>query len=270
MNDRYDAGSTAIAPSRAGVGLYAPTISDIGAYAIFLDLDGTLADLAATPGEVRVEPEFLDALARLSSASKGALAIVSGRDLGDIDALLAPHVFPAAGVHGARRRLSNGRVDERGLSSDLVDSLAQRFKRELGGESGLFAERKSAAFAVHYRARPDLQDVCRTFMHNWSNELGGFVVLPGKAVFEAVSRETSKGGAIRSFMQEAPFAERRALFAGDDVTDESGFDAVNEAGGVSIKIGDGPTSAKFRMSDGRAFRSWLMAQTMAPRGASAP
>lgn len=245
----------------------APDLNDIGELAIFLDLDGTLADIAATPDDVRVEPAMVDMLARLGDASQGAVAIVSGRDISEIDALLAPHLFPAAAVHGALRRLADGRIEVRGLDGETVDFLARKFEEELGREQGLLAERKSAAFALHYRARPDLEDECRTFMHKWASELGRFVVLPGKAVFEAVSRETSKGEAIRAYMQEAPFAGRRPLFAGDDVTDESGFEVVNGLGGVSIKIGDGPTSAKFRIADGRGFRTWLANQNGALGGA---
>lgn len=249
--------------------MQAPNLIDIGRLAIFLDLDGTLADIAATPEDVRVDPSVLNVLARLGDAVNGAMAIISGRDIVEIDALLAPHSFPAAGVHGARRRLADGRIEVRGLNGETVDFLARQFEIEFEGEQGLLAERKSAAFALHFRARPDLEDACRRFLQKWESELGRFVVLPGKAVFEAVSRETSKGEAIRSYMSEAPFAGRRPLFAGDDVTDESGFEVVNELGGVSIKIGDGPTSAKFRVADGRRFRSWLEDQDRALGGADA-
>lgn len=238
-------------------GVAGPKIDDVERAAIFLDLDGTLADIAETPSAVRIAPDLLETLEALRSRVGGALAIISGRDIEDIDQLVAPHRFAAAGVHGARRRAADGKHYGNGLSATEVERFAEAFRRELSAEGGLLIEIKAAAFALHYRLRPDLKERCAAFVRRQTDHEPGLRVLAGKAVYEIVSRDTSKGAAIRAFMNEAPFAGRVPIFAGDDITDEAGFTVVNEMRGVSIKIGEGPTLAEHRLSGADEFRHWL-------------
>lgn len=232
---------------------------DIAKSALFLDLDGTLADLHDLPSAVSISHPTLAAIDALSETLSGALAIISGRDIDDIDRILAPRRVAVAGVHGARRRDARGVASAGGLSPDVVGEFAAAFRREFDGEGGVLIEVKSAAVALHYRLRPDLQQRCEAFARLCADRHGGVRVLGGKSVFEIVARDGGKGGAIAAFMAEAPFHGRVPIFAGDDVTDESGFAVVNQLGGVSIKVGSGPTGARYRVASGEEFRDLLSA-----------
>ncbi len=225
--------------------------------ALFLDFDGTLADLAPQPEAVKVVDDLVPLLWRLHERLKGALAIVSGRDLMALDGFLSPLVLPTAAEHGAQRRLPDGQVAVLAMP-DL--RLALSAARTLAAKhTGLRVEEKSAAVALHYRHAPDLEALCLQVMADATVASQGVELLRGKFVFEIKPAGISKGTAIASFMQEPPFAGRIPLFAGDDLTDEAGFDAVQKLGGVAIKVGEGPTLAAHRCGSPAAFRDWLRA-----------
>ena len=243
-----------------------PAFIDWRCCALFLDLDGTLAEISPTPSSVRVEPAVLETIAELSKRLDGALAIISGRELNDIDRLLTPHVFAAAGVHGATRRSRDGVYRGLGLAADQIGAFAQAFANELGHEQGLLVEQKSAGFALHYRARPDLKQECSAFIGRLIAKHRGLAVIAGKSVFEIVAAATNKGQAIAAFLKEDPFRDRIPIFAGDDVTDEDGFSEVNRLNGISIKIGSGHTAARFRLSSSQELASWLAGLTLANDG----
>jgi trehalose 6-phosphate phosphatase len=223
--------------------------------ALFLDFDGTLVDIAAQPDLV-VVPEGLPALlGGLSQALGGALAIVSGRPLGEIDHFLSPLILPAAAEHGAVQRLDRQSVQSHAVP-DLHD--VRRVALALAAEhSGLSVEIKSAAVAVHYRHAPALEKLCLGELAEAVKRTAGVELMQGKFVFEVKPSGISKGSAIQSFMSQPPFAGRAALFAGDDTTDEAGFAAVQAMGGQGMKIGEGPSLARYRCASPALLRQWL-------------
>lgn len=234
--------------------------------ALFLDFDGTLADLAPRPDSVQVPLELVSLLNQLHDRLNGALALVTGRAREDIEPMLSPWRWPAAFEHGAVRQSVHGRFEQPeplGLASVL-----QAARTLAGHHTGLLVEHKQTAVALHFRLAPALEAICVATMASAVANDPDLQLLRGKAVVEVKSARVSKGQAIEAFMQEAPFAGREPMFAGDDVTDEAGFEVVQRLGGVGIKVGDGPTCARQRCASPQALRTWLseslQAQTTTP------
>ena len=225
--------------------------------ALFLDFDGTLADLAPEPDEVRLVSGVIPALLRLSGQLDGALAIVSGRRLADLDGFLAPLQLPLASEHGAQRRDAQGRVLS--FAEPDLSELARGVTEFAAQHDGLRVEIKLAAVALHYRHAPELESLCLRVMQEAADRTPGVELLCGKYVFEIKPANISKGSAIKAFMREPPFAGRQPLFAGDDTTDEAGFAAVQSLGGEGIKVGEGATVAHHRCASPDALREWLHA-----------
>ena len=240
-----------------------PALPGAGATALFLDFDGTLVDLADHPEGVAVAPGLLALLGGLERALGGALAIVTGRQIEVVDRFLAPLVLPVAGVHGLERRDAAGRLHHPDGDPQFVELLAERLAPLLARAPELVLERKRVSLAIHYRARPDLAADCRAALEAGLEGLGDIALTEGKMVLEARPAGASKGTAVEAFLAEPPFAGRRPVVAGDDVTDEDAFAAVNAAGGVTIKIGPGPTAARHRLADPAAFLGWLGAEAAA-------
>lgn len=223
--------------------------------ALFLDFDGTLADIAPRPEAVVVPPGLIEVLQRLTERLQGALAVVSGRRLADLDTFLAPLKLPAAAEHGALRRLASGRLTEPGPldlghATEVAEALMRRYPR-------LRMERKTSSVALHYRAQPQLEQTCLTALAQACERTPGVELLRGKCVVELKPLGVDKGQALASFMKEPPFAGRRPWFAGDDLTDEPGFAWAQQAGGIAVKVGEGPTAARHRIADPAALRAWL-------------
>lgn len=226
-----------------------------GSTALFLDFDGTLVDIAAQPELVHIPPQLPLLLLALQARLGGALAIVTGRQIAEIDQFLAPLRLPIAGEHGARRRTAAGQLFAV-AAPDLrpVTAAAQQLADQ---HPGLRVERKEAAVALHYRHAPALEALCRDTLRAAVQQVPGLVLLHGKYVFEAKPAASDKGSAITAFLQEAPFAGRVPVFAGDDVTDEAGFTTVAQLGGLGIKVGAGPTEARHRCASPGALLAWL-------------
>jgi trehalose 6-phosphate phosphatase len=224
----------------------------------FLDIDGTLLDIADRPEEVRVKPRELKLLEELRDAAGGALALVSGRSIAVLDELFQPLRLPVAGQHGAERRDAEGRMHRRpGPSLESVFSRIARFARR---HDGLVVEDKGQSVALHYRLAPQLADAAQAAVRRAVADAGpGIEVQDGKMVFEVKPAGCDKGKAIAAFVREAPFAGRLPVFLGDDVTDELGFRVVNRLGGHSIKIGIGASAARWRLADPAEARAWLRA-----------
>lgn len=235
-----------------------PVIPDLRASALFLDLDGTLANIVEDPARVEINAQTLMSLAALNELLGGALAIVSGRTLDDIDRILHPLQLPLAAVHGTLRRSSDGKLHSGDVDGDLFREIRSRLADRLGTEKGILIEPKPGAIAVHYRARPELEATCHEILQGIVNGNAGLRLQHGKMVAEILSESFNKGTAIQAFLSEPPFAGRRPVFAGDDVTDESGFAAVNGSGGISIKIGPGDTVARHRIETCAQFQDWLI------------
>ncbi len=229
--------------------------------ALFLDFDGTLVDLAPEPDAVVVPPGLVDTLAGIRARLGGALAVVSGRAVAAIDTFLHPLDLPVAGVHGSERRDGEGRMTL--APTPRLDRVEQAAAALVNAHPGLALEAKRGALALHYRQAPQLETLCREAMQAAVAASPGLVLLEGKMVFEAKSAGASKGLAIEAFLRETPFVGRRPVFFGDDSTDEAGFAAAQQAGGIGVKVGAGATQAQHRIAGPdrlrRSLADWLQA-----------
>ncbi len=223
--------------------------------ALFLDFDGTLADLAPRPDAIVVHSDLLSLLERLHDRLCGALAIVTGRAQTDIEPFLAPLQLPTAFEHGAIRRNAQNQFST--TETPSLDAVLVAAQALAARHDGLLVERKRSSMALHFRLAPHLEDECTRTMEDAIRQVEGLQLLRGKAVLEAKSAQVGKGRAIDAFMAEPPFIGRNPVFAGDDVTDEPGFDSVQRQGGIGIKVGLGDSVARHRVADPQALRQWL-------------
>jgi trehalose 6-phosphate phosphatase len=236
-------------------------------YAFFFDFDGTLVELAPTPDGVLVPPDVPALLAELRTLTNGAVAVVSGRGIGSIDAFLGLPDLPIAGLHGAERRDANGDTQRIGFNDDRLLHMEQVLADVVNDNPGMLLEIKGASLALHYRNAPDREPIARAATARLVADFpGAYVLQPGKMVYEIKPKDVDKGRALRAFLDEPPFAGRKPVFAGDDLTDEKGFAVVNETGGVSIKVGGGDTIARTRLDSVSALHEWLAAVVAAARG----
>lgn len=232
--------------------------------ALFLDFDGTLVDLAPQPDAVVVPSPLLGVLGQLHTYLGGALALISGRPIAQIDEFLKPVIVPAAGVHGSERRSANGAIT---LSpTHPLDTVEQAAHALAAHHPALRVETKRGSIALHYRQAPELEDECVAVMRRAVEQSPGLTLLRGKMVVEAKPGGASKGAAIAAFMNEAPFAGRTPVFVGDDVTDEVGFATVQRMHGLGIKVGTGSSVAFARIASPAAFREQLQSALAAKAG----
>jgi len=226
--------------------------------AFFLDIDGTLLEIAETPSGVRVDAALIGMIRRLHACSGGAVALISGRRVADIDALFPGLRLPLAGQHGLERRDAQGVVTSHPPEGVDWPWLKALVKGTFSTSRGLLVEDKGLTLAVHFRLNPAEEDRVTAALRRIVADAGAALSLqPGKCVLEIKPSGRDKGTAIAEFMAEPPFKGRRPVFIGDDVTDEYGFCRVNEMVGDSIKVGEGETAARWRMADVRAVRTWL-------------
>lgn len=231
--------------------------------AYFLDFDGTLVEIAEHPAWVDVDPDLLSLVAALHRVAAGAVAIVSGRPIADIDRLFEPIRLPAAGQHGAEWRDASGSVhrqafDERGLA--MLRAAAREWRRRF---PELVVEDKGLSIAFHFRRQPEMAGELEALLSERIQQLGrSFQLQHGKMVLEAKPAGIDKGRAIRRFLDDPPFRGRQPVFIGDDATDEHGFALVNSLGGLSIKVGHGASVARVRLKDVDAVRGWLRRMLM--------
>jgi trehalose 6-phosphate phosphatase len=237
--------------------VFLPTLRDAHAYGFFFDFDGTLTELADTPGAVVVEDRARLALKSLYHAASGAVAIVTGREIEAIDGFLAPLRLPVAGVHGFERRNGAGTVSVPTAEDSAARSVERILRVFVSHNPGLLLEKKRGALALHYRLRPELETLCVSLVEEVTNRLPEAVLTRGKMVIEARLHTATKGTAIKDFLEEPPFRGRVPFFAGDDVTDEDAFAAVNALGGISVKVGPGDTLASVRVQSVDEFLAWL-------------
>lgn len=229
-----------------------------GNYAFFFDLDGTLAEIKPHPDQVIIPESIRMALHQLAQQQEGALALISGRSMVELDGLAAPYHFPLAGVHGAERRDIKGQTHSVVLPSRLADEVETWLNEGMAALTGSEIENKGMAFALHYRQAPQHQQAIEQLAQDTVARFEGLVLQPGKCVVEIKPAGINKGGAIKAFMQEVPFLGRQPVFVGDDLTDEAGFDAVNQAGGISVKVGQGNTHAQWRLANVAETHQWLL------------
>jgi trehalose 6-phosphate phosphatase len=227
--------------------------------ALFLDVDGTLLETAVTPSAVRVPAALRNTLQLAARREDGALALISGRTIAEVDRLFAPLIFPVAGQHGVEIRDPDGNVSMPDIDAGQLDDARDVIRELVRHYKGMLLEDKGSALAVHFRQAPQHERAAMEVMAELAHQLREkFVLRDGKHVIELTPRGFSKRGAIESFMRRPPFAGRIPLFIGDDVTDEEGFEAVNALGGYSVRVGDlAATAAKFRFSSVSTVIAWL-------------
>ena len=231
--------------------------------ALFLDIDGTLLDLAPTPDSVRVDAGISALLPALAQQLDGAVALITGRSMADADGLFRGLSLPVAGQHGLERRAADGSLHRHLPSFAGLERLRRDLTQFVAQHDGLMLEDKGATLALHYRLAPRLAShVHRTLRAHLASALAneaGWGLQPGKGVLEVKPDGRDKGTVIIEYMEEAPFASRLPVFVGDDKTDEYGFVAVTVAGGWAVKVGRGATNANFRLANVAAVRKWLSA-----------
>lgn len=242
--ERNSQASPGNSPS-AGETVFASALSEPDKWAIFLDIDGTLIDLAATPLSIVVPPTLPDDLSALSRHLGGAMALVTGRNIMLADELFAPHLFPIAGLHGAERRDASGAVDSLTVPS-AFEQLKRDIAEEAGTWSGVVVEDKGAALGVHYRLAAERKADVEALMSRFAPTMPDWSLQHGKMVVELRPARASKGKALEAFLQETPFKGRIPLAIGDDLTDEAMFETVNSLGGQSIRIGSAGTQTRAR------------------------
>jgi trehalose 6-phosphate phosphatase len=228
-----------------------------GECAFFFDLDGTLAEIKPHPDQVVLPATILRVLHQLSQNSQGALALISGRSIAELDELARPYRFPLAGVHGAERRDIHGNAHIVSLPAPLIQTLQAKLTTALAHLPGAELEAKGMAFALHYRQAPEHEKAVIALATSVVEANDRLAIQPGKCVVEIKPRGINKGEAIKAFMAEAPFKGRVPVFVGDDLTDESGFSAVNQANGISVKVGQGETSARWRLDNVASVWQWV-------------
>jgi trehalose 6-phosphate phosphatase len=226
--------------------------------AFFLDIDGTLFDIVSLPAAVRAGAADFELLTALYEAAGGAVALVSGRPIAGIDKIFAPLHLPAAGQHGVERRDARGRIRRHALPDEQWLAAIAPLRKYAALHEGLIFEDKGLSVALHYRLAPELKDEVHAAVQAAAAKLGErYEALPGKMVLELRPSGRDKGVAIQEFMREKPFARRVPVFLGDDTSDEYGFALVNRLGGHSVKVGAGPTAARWSVPDPAAARAWL-------------
>jgi trehalose 6-phosphate phosphatase len=227
-------------------------------WAYFLDVDGTLINIADTPDSVLVDHTLLDLIASLHQASGGALALISGRMISDLQSRIGMPQLPLAGLHGLERRDSAGRLWIHAAPPAAKCAIKEALTPVLARYPGLLLEDKGLTLALHYRKAPTLAAYVHQLMGGLASSAGENLELQrGKRVVEIKPAGIDKGTAVTEYLAESPFKGRRPVFIGDDLNDEHGFAEVNKLDGISIKVGKGPSCARFRLPDVAAVHLWL-------------
>lgn len=240
------------------VGLPAPKPLKLADTALFLDLDGTLAPIAARPQDVRPDPRRTSLLERLNRALHGRLAVVSGRTLADVDRILEGRVRAVAAVHGLVRRTPDGVVSEAAPHPALARA-AEIFHEFAARDSGLIVEEKGLSVALHYRLARAHAGPARLCAEAIADETG-LTLQHGDMVEELRTPGPTKGDSVAGFLSMAPFEGARPVFVGDDATDEHGFAAVQALDGMGVLVGPArPTAARFRILGVEEALAWLEA-----------
>lgn len=231
-------------------------VPDLDRIAILLDVDGTILDLAPTPSQVEVPVKLRATLTKLLQRTKGALALVSGRSLADIDRIFAPLKLPAIGGHGVEIRRTPGSP-----ATHPPLSIDTQLKEELiaVADDGVLVEDKGYSIALHYRQAPERGGALREAVSAIVGEHpdSGVEILPGKRVIEVKPERFTKGTGIRHLMHDSPFRGRVPFFIGDDVTDETAFAVLPQFAGIGYSVGRPFKGVSGVFADADAVRDWL-------------
>ncbi|MCE2510485.1 MAG: trehalose-phosphatase [Alphaproteobacteria bacterium] len=227
-------------------------------WALFLDVDGTLVEIAATPSAVRITPRVVAMLRHLMDAFGNAVALVSGRSIGVIDQLFEPLRLPVAGLHGLEVRDAKGDLYPAANEGDCLEEIRAALTQYAHAFPGVLLEDKGATLALHYRQAPEQADAARALVSDLLSQQSNYHFLEGKMVLEVKPANVHKGRAVERLLTEPPFAGRLPVYVGDDVTDEDGFTTVNRLGGHSIRVGmEGASAATRRVESVPVLLDWL-------------
>lgn len=223
---------------------------------LFLDLDGTLIEIASRPQDVKVDDELISLLADLNDFLQGRLVVVSGRPAGELRALLRELPLAMAGSHGVELLFADGR-EARPATMPPPPRMMSWLRLLMEEHAGVLIENKPYGVAIHHRLAPDAASACLALASRIAAE-EGLQLQPGKQVIELKYHKANKGDAVRAFMSVAPSRDGTPLFIGDDLTDEEGFMTARALGGVGVLVGDrNPTEATFRLPDVLSTLGWL-------------
>lgn len=227
--------------------------------AIFLDIDGTLLDIAPTPLDVKVSDALRETLASLFETFGGAVAFISGRPVGEMDRLFAPLQMPAVGGHGAEVRFAPQSKVRRSKIARLDDELRTAFARIGRIGEGVIVEDKGYSLAIHYRLAPELGgEIMKGVTAICRNErCDSLEILPGKLVIEIKPGGYDKGTGLREMMSVPPFTGRRPIFIGDDITDTAAFAVLPDYGGTGFSVGGIVPGASYNFDGPQDVRRWL-------------
>ncbi len=229
--------------------------------ALFLDFDGTLVEIAASPNAVTVAPGLNELLSQVAWHLNGAVAVITGRPIAAIDKHLKGAVRAVAGIHGAERRTSLGHIIQAEIPPRTLDPAREALSMFCRSNPGVLAEDKGVSIALHYRNAPDLAPQARAAVDECAAASHGQLErLDGNMVVELKPASVRKAAAMSAYMNEPPFAGRRPVFVGDDLTDESAFVAVSQTNGYGVIVGERtPTAASGRLASVTALHAWLTA-----------
>jgi trehalose 6-phosphate phosphatase len=236
-----------------------PLPAPLSRFAILLDVDGTILDLAPTPREVFVSHALRDTLARLWERTEGGIAFVSGRPVSELDLIFSPLQLPAIGGHGAELRRIAGAAPEAPRLRPLDPGLKRQFAAIAEAGPGIILEDKGYSLALHYRLAPDKEPLVRAAAAKICAGVkdGSIELLPGKLVLEIKQAGVSKATAVRELMTYAPFSDRRPIFIGDDVTDLGVFDVLPDFDGIGISVGRDVPGIAACVDEPADVRRWL-------------
>jgi len=244
-----------LAPRETGAAHAVPLPTN--AWSLFLDVDGTLLELADHPGAVFVDRELRELLTRLGQAANGAVALVSGRTIADLDRLFDGLDLPLAGLHGCERRDAHGELHVAPVAVEQLADVRAGLQRLAARHEGLFLEDKGAGLALHFLKAREVEHEVRAEVALLAAPLvPKFALLDGHAVIEIKPAAHTKDSAVSAFMEEAPFRGRRPIFIGDDQTDYGGFAAVRRHDGMAIAVGS-RVKSEWWLPGPAAVRGWL-------------
>lgn len=228
-------------------------------FAVLLDVDGTILDLAATPHAVVVPEALRHTLVQLLKRTRGALALVSGRPIADLDHIFAPLRLPAVGGHGAEIRPGAHDTSYEQQASTLDPGLKLQLKDIATRYPDVAFEDKGYSLAVHYRLAIEHEiDVVEQVFHVCkAYPIDSYEILTGKAVIEVKARGFDKGTAVRRLMTYPPFTGRTPIFIGDDTTDEAAFAVMPDFDGIPISVGRKVPGIAGRFQSPVEVRRWL-------------
>lgn len=226
-------------------------------WAFFFDFDGTLVDIAPTPDAVRVPPALIENLGTLAQRSAGAVAVLTGRPIADIDRLLPDHVLDVAGVHGGELRFGRERIHSLRPAKAVANAIV-RARHRFGDVGGIIVEDKRLSLAVHWRLVPERESEVVDFMADTLEIMGpDFRLQLGKAVAEILPASARKEQAMMTLLSSPSYQGRLPVIFGDDQADEPAFRIANDLGGIAVKVGPGRSSARHSLACPEVLRAIL-------------